>query len=130
MNKCTNQRVLRMPLLIDIKKDILLHQSGHIMLSDFDLAKQSGEPGGHPATVAQIEPNGVGISSFFHFVSPSLYASPIVRNRLLHFLFSACSAHLYHEAFRDETFSASGLPFLSFLLFGPLFLCPSILSVP
>ena len=43
--------------------DILLHQSGHIMLSDFDLAKQSGERGGKPATIAQIEPNGVSFSS-------------------------------------------------------------------
>lgn len=42
--------------------DILLHESGHIMLSDFDLAKQSGEPGGRPATVTQIEPNGVSTS--------------------------------------------------------------------
>jgi len=29
------------------------------MLSDFDLAKQSGDKGGRPATVSQIEPNGV-----------------------------------------------------------------------
>lgn len=39
--------------------DILLHQSGHIMLSDFDLSKQSGEPGGAPATIKQNGPNGV-----------------------------------------------------------------------
>lgn len=39
--------------------DILLHQSGHIMLTDFDLAKQSGRPGGRPATITRIEPNGV-----------------------------------------------------------------------
>lgn len=39
--------------------DILLHQSGHIMLSDFDLAKQSSEPGGQPAMILQSEPNGV-----------------------------------------------------------------------
>ena len=39
--------------------DILLHHSGHIMLSDFDLAKQSNEPGGRPATIHQSEPNGV-----------------------------------------------------------------------
>lgn len=38
--------------------DILLHQSGHIMLSDFDLAKQSNEPGGMP-TMVQSEHNGV-----------------------------------------------------------------------
>lgn len=31
--------------------DILLHQSGHIMLSDFDLAKQSAELGGMPLMV-------------------------------------------------------------------------------
>jgi protein-serine/threonine kinase len=30
--------------------DILLHQSGHIMLSDFDLSKQSG-PGGAPTMI-------------------------------------------------------------------------------
>lgn len=42
----------------DCVTDILLHQSGHIMLSDFDLAKQSGEPGGRPATIHQVE-NGV-----------------------------------------------------------------------
>lgn len=35
-------------MLIDL--DILLHQSGHIMLSDFDLSKQSG-PGGKPTMV-------------------------------------------------------------------------------
>ncbi|KAH9844046.1 Pkinase-domain-containing protein [Rhodofomes roseus] len=43
----------------DLKpENILLHQSGHIMLSDFDLAKQSGAPGGRPATIHQVE-NGM-----------------------------------------------------------------------
>ncbi|KAJ3521972.1 hypothetical protein NM688_g8943 [Phlebia brevispora] len=43
----------------DLKpENILLHQSGHIMLSDFDLAKQSNEPGGLPATIHQEE-NGI-----------------------------------------------------------------------
>ena len=42
--------------------DILLHQSGHIMLSDFDLSKQSGEPGGAPATIKSGGPNGVSLS--------------------------------------------------------------------
>ncbi|THV03268.1 Pkinase-domain-containing protein [Dendrothele bispora CBS 962.96] len=43
----------------DLKpENILLHQSGHIMLSDFDLAKQSSEPGGVPATV-RLDQNGV-----------------------------------------------------------------------
>lgn len=41
------------------RADILLHESGHIMLSDFDLAKQSQEPGGLPAAVIQFD-NGVG----------------------------------------------------------------------
>jgi protein-serine/threonine kinase len=34
----------------DPTSDILLHQSGHIMLSDFDLSKQS-EPGGRPTMI-------------------------------------------------------------------------------
>ncbi|KAF8322124.1 Pkinase-domain-containing protein, partial [Clavulina sp. PMI_390] len=43
----------------DLKpENILLHASGHIMLSDFDLAKASGLPGGRPATISQRE-NGV-----------------------------------------------------------------------
>lgn len=43
----------------DLKpENILLHESGHIMLSDFDLAKQSSVPGGRPAKVKQILPNG------------------------------------------------------------------------
>jgi hypothetical protein len=43
--------------------DILLHHSGHIMLSDFDLAKQ----GGRAATIMQSEVNGVrGICSAYH----------------------------------------------------------------
>ncbi|ORY30015.1 kinase-like domain-containing protein, partial [Naematelia encephala] len=43
----------------DLKpENILLHQSGHIMLSDFDLSKQSGEPGGAPAGIKQAGPNG------------------------------------------------------------------------
>lgn len=32
------------------------------MLSDFDLSKQSGEPGGAPATIKQNGPNGVSCS--------------------------------------------------------------------
>lgn len=44
----------------DLKpENILLHHSGHIMLSDFDLAKQSGHPGGRPATIHQLGPNGI-----------------------------------------------------------------------
>lgn len=38
--------------------DILLHQSGHIMLSDFDLSKQSGHAGGAPIAIRQGGPNG------------------------------------------------------------------------
>ena len=40
------------------QSDILLHQSGHIMLSDFDLATQSKARGGQPAAV-HTEENGV-----------------------------------------------------------------------
>jgi protein-serine/threonine kinase len=40
--------------------DILLHQSGHIMLSDFDLSKQS-DPGGKPTMI--IGKNGTSTSS-------------------------------------------------------------------
>ncbi|WVQ78437.1 hypothetical protein IAT38_000523 [Cryptococcus sp. DSM 104549] len=43
----------------DLKpENILLHQSGHIMLSDFDLSKQSGEAGGAPAAIKHGGPNG------------------------------------------------------------------------
>ncbi|KAJ4472312.1 AGC/RSK protein kinase [Lentinula aciculospora] len=43
----------------DLKpENILLHQSGHIMLSDFDLAKQFGDSGTAPAMV-HSEQNGV-----------------------------------------------------------------------
>ncbi|KAJ7368134.1 Pkinase-domain-containing protein [Mycena albidolilacea] len=43
----------------DLKpENILLHQSGHIMLSDFDLAKQSNEQGGMPVMI-QSETGGV-----------------------------------------------------------------------
>ncbi|KDR83546.1 hypothetical protein GALMADRAFT_55812 [Galerina marginata CBS 339.88] len=43
----------------DLKpENILLHQSGHIMLSDFDLAKQSSEPSGMP-TMVHSETNGI-----------------------------------------------------------------------
>ncbi|KIK65442.1 hypothetical protein GYMLUDRAFT_38905 [Collybiopsis luxurians FD-317 M1] len=43
----------------DLKpENILLHQSGHIMLSDFDLAKQFGDPGIAPEMVPS-EQNGV-----------------------------------------------------------------------
>lgn len=46
----------------DLKpENILLHQSGHIMLSDFDLSKQSG-PGGAP-TMINIRASGTSTSS-------------------------------------------------------------------
>ena len=50
--------------IINIGLDILLHHSGHIMLSDFDLAKHSGVIGGRPATIHQSELNGVIIGPF------------------------------------------------------------------
>jgi protein-serine/threonine kinase len=39
--------------------DILLHESGHIMLSDFDLSKPTSEPGGAPAVMKQSAQGGV-----------------------------------------------------------------------
>lgn len=39
------------------RADILLHQTGHIMLSDFDLSKQS-EAGGAPPGIKHMTPNG------------------------------------------------------------------------
>ncbi len=47
-------------LLTTSAPDILLHQSGHIMLSDFDLSKQS-DPGGKPTMI--IGKNGASTSS-------------------------------------------------------------------
>ncbi|KAK3677847.1 serine/threonine protein kinase, AGC [Recurvomyces mirabilis] len=47
----------------DLKpENILLHQSGHIMLSDFDLSKQS-DPGGLPAIILASNRSASGISS-------------------------------------------------------------------
>ncbi|GAA6062778.1 hypothetical protein JCM10212_006891 [Sporobolomyces blumeae] len=44
----------------DLKpENILLHQTGHIMLSDFDLSKQSDSFGGAPAAIKMMTPNGV-----------------------------------------------------------------------
>jgi protein-serine/threonine kinase len=44
----------------DLKpENILLHHTGHIMLSDFDLAKHSGVTGGRPAAILQSELNGL-----------------------------------------------------------------------
>ena len=43
-----------------IAPDILLHQSGHIMLSDFDLSKQS-DPGGKPTMI--LGRNGANTNS-------------------------------------------------------------------
>ena len=57
--------------------DILLHHSGHIMLSDFDLAKHSGVIGGRPATIHQSELNGVIIDTFIlydHVDAHSVFA--------------------------------------------------------
>ena len=42
----------------DFRADILLHQTGHIMLSDFDLSKGS-DTGGAPAGIKHITPNGI-----------------------------------------------------------------------
>ncbi len=41
-----------------LQLDILLHQSGHIMLTDFDLSKGSSPPG-RPGVVKSKSPNQV-----------------------------------------------------------------------
>lgn len=53
-----HSKLLKYLLITSI--DILLHQSGHIMLSDFDLSKQS-DPGGVPTMI--MSRNGVGSQS-------------------------------------------------------------------
>lgn len=53
----------KIPLANDDCIDILLHQSGHIMLSDFDLAKQSSDPSGLPMMV-HSEQNGVSSQGY------------------------------------------------------------------
>jgi hypothetical protein len=56
---------LRYRQLIEIPSpDILLHQSGHIMLTDFDLSKGSHPPG-KPCVVKSNSPNVVGTRIFF-----------------------------------------------------------------
>jgi hypothetical protein len=60
--------------------DILLHQSGHIMLSDFDLAKQSNEPAGMPAMV-HSETNGVSVFSCPPCCN-SILSNSIIKNNL------------------------------------------------
>lgn len=43
----------------DLKpENILLHESGHVMLSDFDLSARAGPRGGAPAAIRQATPNG------------------------------------------------------------------------
>lgn len=42
----------------DLKpENILLHESGHVMLSDFDLSARAGPRGGAPAAIRQATPN-------------------------------------------------------------------------
>lgn len=55
---CMQRRKLTSPAS---PTDILLHETGHIMLSDFDLSKQSDTTGlgGAPAGIKMMTPNGV-----------------------------------------------------------------------
>ena len=46
-------------MLLKLILDILLHQSGHLMLTDFDLSKQSFPPG-LPGIVKSNSPHIVG----------------------------------------------------------------------
>jgi len=54
--------------MVSVCTDILLHQSGHIMLSDFDLAKQArmGESGGDESLMLPgvVESESDGVSRF------------------------------------------------------------------
>lgn len=50
-------------LIIFYMIDILLHQSGHLMLTDFDLSKQSFPPG-PPAIVKSNSPHIVSLSFY------------------------------------------------------------------
>jgi len=63
--------------ITDVGLDILLHHSGHIMLSDFDLAKHSGVTGGRPATIHQSELNGVIIDPFHVHEHADAHSFPI-----------------------------------------------------
>ena len=78
--------------------DILLHQSGHIMLSDFDLAKQSSERGGRPATI-HTEENGVSVLSSLLCITLMIrvavalhYQTPLIDTR-------ACTADFRTNSF-------------------------------
>ncbi|KAJ9123797.1 hypothetical protein QFC24_003573 [Naganishia onofrii] len=54
----------------DLKpENILLHESGHIMLSDFDLSKPTGEHGGAPAVMKQSAQGGTDHCSASKFTS-------------------------------------------------------------
>ncbi|KAI9510421.1 Pkinase-domain-containing protein [Russula earlei] len=80
----------------DLKpENILLHDSGHIMLSDFDLAKPSGVNGGEPA-IHQSELNGVNISTLIlcDRVDPHVHLNqlPLVNTKL-------CTANLRTNSF-------------------------------
>ncbi|KAF8314875.1 kinase-like domain-containing protein [Cantharellus anzutake] len=73
----------------DLKpENILLHESGHIMLSDFDLAKASGEPGGNPASIVTGVTPGVPLvdtkSCTAHLRTNSFYIAPEVIKNLGH----------------------------------------------
>lgn len=69
--RCANELTF---LEICVSIDILLHQSGHIMLSDFDLAKQSNDPHGMP-TMVHSETNGVSSAGQISYCSLNLIVS-------------------------------------------------------
>lgn len=84
------------------------------MLSDFDLAKQSGEPGGRPATVAQIEPNGVrAVFMMFCSPSPPPFPTSFRPNFLSISQFRVFRAFLHEDAFCPRVFVPSGLPMIA-----------------
>ena len=65
------------------------------MLSDFDLAKQSGEPG-RPARIAQIEPNGVSFVLGFIFCVFLSFLFSYYSLNSIHFLTPKCRICFLH----------------------------------
>lgn len=72
----SEQSILRciIECVLIARVDILLHHSGHIMLSDFDLAKQSSTMGGMNASISKSEVNGVSAFPFVDSRAPSTTA--------------------------------------------------------
>ncbi|KAF7331948.1 AGC/RSK protein kinase [Mycena kentingensis (nom. inval.)] len=94
----------------DLKpENILLHQSGHIMLSDFDLAKQSNDPGSMPVMI-QSETNGVRSTRGHHVMYSELSDQLVRRNgrQVAVFRRCHCAADRGAEYIAPEVIAAQG----------------------